>query len=288
MDILLVYKRPRPEDLKIHDAALQHIEKILVSKKFNFETCYRENLKPDLVKDRLIITVGGDGTLLDASHHIENNIILGVNSNPDSSVGSLCVADIKSFESILERYLRGELKPISVPRIELSLDGKIIPVLALNDILIANQNPAAMTRYWIEVSAEKVMHKNSGLWVCTPCGSTGAVASTGGVVQKIEDLRLQWVCREPYFAKKPIPTLLTGFLVKDQILKITSCMNDMRIFIDGPHIQENFEEGNQLILFFSNSNLNWLMTPELEIRRQQIGILREQYEFERRHEGPSF
>lgn len=287
MDILLVYKRPRPEDLEIHDAALEYVEKVLASKKLNFETCYREDLKPELVKDRLIITVGGDGTLLEASHHIKNNIILGVNSNPSCSVGSLCVADITNFESILEQYLAGNLKPISVTRIELNLDGKILPLLALNDILIANKNPAAMTRYWIKAAGGQIMHKNSGLWVCTPCGSTGAVASTGGVVQKVEDPRLQWICREPYFAQRPVPELLTGFLARGESLKITSCMNDLRIFIDGPHCSELFLEGQELILSASRCNLNWLMTPWMETRRQQIGILREQYEFERRHEGPS-
>lgn len=77
MIILLVYKRPRPEDLEIHDAALAHVESVLTSKKLTFETCYREELKPQIIGDRLIITVGGDGTLLETSHYLKDNIILG-------------------------------------------------------------------------------------------------------------------------------------------------------------------------------------------------------------------
>ena len=287
MTILLVYKTPRPEDIDIHEACLKHVEHVLEAQKLDLETCDRDKLKPELIGDRLIITVGGDGTLLETSHYVKNNIIFGVNSNPASSVGSLCAADSDSFAQVLKDYFAGVLKPIAASRIQIELNGRILPILALNDILIANKNPAAMTRYWIEVGGGKVLHKNSGLWVSTACGSTGAAASTGGKVQKIEDERLQWICREPYFAKKPIPGLLTGFLNKHQQIKITSSTTDGALFIDGPHMQENFGEGCQLILSVSHSNLNWLMTPELEIRRQKIGLLREQYEFDRRHESPS-
>ena len=287
MGILLIYKRPRPEDLETHDAALVYIERVLKDKKLTFETCYREDLKPELVRERLIITVGGDGTLLETSHYVRDNIIFGVNSNPNSSVGSLCVADTKSFQGILERHLSGQLKPVMATRIQAELDGRVLPALALNDILIANPNPAAMTRYWVEVDGQKALHKNSGIWVSTACGSTGALASTGGRVQKIDDSRLQWVCREPYFAQLPVPALLTGFLQKGQVIKLTSSMADGRIFIDGPHLQEPFNQGQVLILSVSQCNLNWLMTPNMELRRQEIGLLRERYEFERRHESPS-
>lgn len=286
MTILLVYKKPRPEDVEIHEACLESVKKTLRAKSLTFQTCYREDLSPELISDRFIITLGGDGTLLETSHYVKDNILLGVNSNPDSSVGSLCAADIDSFERVLADYLSGVIKPIAASRIQVELNGRVLPVLALNDILIANKNPAAMTRYWIEVDGQKVLHKNSGLWVSTACGSTGAVVSTGGKVQKIDDERLQWICREPYFAKKPIPNLLSGFLAKGKQLKITSSTAEGAIFIDGPHWEKDFKEGCQLILSVSQSSLNWLMTPELELRRQQIGLLREQYEFNRRRESP--
>lgn len=285
MDILLVYKRPRPEALEIHDACLSHVKSVLAAKKLSFETCYREDLKPEHIRNRFVITLGGDGTLLETSHHIKDNVLLGVNSNPDTSVGSLCAANLISFQKILEDYWAGILKPVSIIRIQLQLNGRQIPTLALNDLLIAHREPAAMTRYQIEVGTEKALHKNSGLWVCTPCGSSGAAASTGGKVQKITEDRLQWICREPYFAQKPIPGLLTGFLPKGQFLKLTSHMADGRIFIDGPHGSEPFPEGHQLILSVSDCKLSWLMTPDMEKRRQAIGRLREQHDIENAEGG---
>ncbi len=35
----------------------------------------------------LVVTVGGDGTMLDASHRVRETPILGFNSDPDRSVG---------------------------------------------------------------------------------------------------------------------------------------------------------------------------------------------------------
>ncbi|MES2503841.1 MAG: hypothetical protein V4534_03080 [Myxococcota bacterium] len=285
MEILLVYKRPRPEELENHDASFRRVEDVLKLKRIAFETCFREDLSSGKIKDRLIITVGGDGTLLEASHSVADNVLMGVNSNPNTSVGSLCVADMNNFSDVLDDFLSGKLQPTQVTRMQIELGGKQLPVLALNDILIANQNPAAMTRYEVTALGQTSFHKNSGLWVCTPCGSSGAVCSTGGRVQPIQDRRLQWVCREPYFARMPVPALLAGFLPEGESLRIRSCTSGGRLFIDGPHLQESFEEGTELILSASKSILNWLITPEMENRRQQIGLLRELYEFERRDES---
>ena len=46
----------------------------------------------------LVITVGGDGTFLEAARNIKGQLILGVNSAPGSSVGKLCTATAKNFE----------------------------------------------------------------------------------------------------------------------------------------------------------------------------------------------
>jgi len=42
---------------------------------------------------RLVITIGGDGTLLTAAHHIEDGVALAVNSAPEDSVGHFIAHD---------------------------------------------------------------------------------------------------------------------------------------------------------------------------------------------------
>ena len=55
----------------------------------------------------LVVTVGGDGTLLAASHHVGKTPILGVNSSPGSSVGFFCAGRRSNAEAMLSRALAG-------------------------------------------------------------------------------------------------------------------------------------------------------------------------------------
>ena len=280
MSILLVYKKPRPEAMALHDATLRQVEAVLSQRCLQFETCFREDLTLEKIQDRTLITIGGDGTILDTSHYLgpgSGNVIIGVNSNLESSVGSLCVANAQNFESIWDQYVAGKLKTISVMRLEIQLNGRKIPSLALNDILIAHENPAAMTRYWIESGQKKAFHKNSGIWICSPLGSTGAVCSTGGVVQPIGERRMQWIAREPYFAQMPMPELLHGFAEVGCEIRIRSCCNGGRLFIDGPHVSYPFDEGSELVVSVARDDLKMLVTMEMDERRQRIGKLRENY-----------
>ena len=59
----------------------------------------------------LVVTVGGDGTLLAASHHVGSIPILGVNSSPEHSVGFFCPAHLGNLLPMLERALDGTLPP---------------------------------------------------------------------------------------------------------------------------------------------------------------------------------
>ena len=54
-----------------------------------------------LRRARLVITIGGDGTLLTAAHFIEDGVALAVNSAPGDSVGHFCLTDRRGFEARL-------------------------------------------------------------------------------------------------------------------------------------------------------------------------------------------
>ena len=65
------------------------VEKTLFGENISYKKIYRSTIgEYDLSAFDLVITVGGDGTFLEASHHIKANTpILGVNSDPQRSVG---------------------------------------------------------------------------------------------------------------------------------------------------------------------------------------------------------
>ena len=70
--------------------------KILLTHGIRFTESYRGR-GIDYLKYDLIITVGGDGTFLEAAKHAKHQIILGVNSAPDHSVGRFCIANKYNF-----------------------------------------------------------------------------------------------------------------------------------------------------------------------------------------------
>src|SRR6202041_2833873 len=107
---------------------------------------------------------------------------------------------------------KGTLPIVQVPRVGIAIDGKPMRYVAMNEFLVAHANPAAMSRLFLERGGREVLHKCSGLWVAAAAGSTGAIASSGGMWQPLGDTRLQVQVREAYFADKTVPDLLSFFV----------------------------------------------------------------------------
>ncbi len=57
-----------------------------------------------------MITVGGDGTLLAASHSVRDVPILGINSAPGYSVGFFCAAARSDLMPMIGAALAGKLR----------------------------------------------------------------------------------------------------------------------------------------------------------------------------------
>ena len=104
---------------------------------------------------QLVVSVGGDGTLLDSSHFVEKIPILGVNSDPLRSVARFSGCDLKTFSKVLGTYLRGGLPSVSVPRLEFLVNGKRNKWLVLNDLLVTTLSPAGTSRYVLRVGKKR-------------------------------------------------------------------------------------------------------------------------------------
>ncbi len=261
----------------LHIDSIEKVCAILQKNQVDYLKCSRGTLKTSLIQKRIVITIGGDGTLLDAAHDIQENPLLGVNSDPVRSVGSLCLATSETFEILFNQLLSGQLPVKKVMRIIGYLNDQELPIKALNEVLIAHENPAAMSRYTISVGGKKEFQKSSGIWVAAPVGSSGAIVSAGGEVQSINDLRMQVVVREPYFSQEMAPSLLFGFVGEKNKVTITSQMQDGCIYFDGPVKKIPFILGSRLDLKVCDQKLHLFVTEDMEERRQQIGRFRENY-----------
>ncbi|HEY4594299.1 MAG TPA: NAD(+)/NADH kinase [Thermoanaerobaculia bacterium] len=195
-----------------------------------------------LARARFVITVGGDGTLLAASHWVTRAGLLGVNSAPRSSVGYLTSTRRATVARDLARIAKGELLPQAVSRIEVELDGKrLLP--ALNDVLVAHEQPAATSRYRLRLGRRAEEHRSSGLWVSTPTGSTAGIRSAGGQPMSLGEHRLQFRARELYRVKGRSAALESGFVEEGQTLEVESAMQEGWLFIDGARLATRFPFG---------------------------------------------
>ncbi len=202
-----------------------------------FETRYRGDLSAGSVEGwDLIVVGGGDGTLLDASHHAGECPVLGINSDPERSVGSLCCATFKDADAVAQAYVDGALVVRERARLEVRLDGEVIGPPVLNDVLFSHTSPAATTRYTIGIQGSSEDHVCSGLWVSTATGATAAIGSAGGESMEAGDGRLQYLVREPYGPNGAHFDLLRGFVESGEVLRITSRVRTAALYFDGPHV----------------------------------------------------
>jgi NAD+ kinase len=194
----------------------------------------------------LVVSVGGDGTLLDASHLVSRIPILGVNSDPVRSVARFSGCRLDGFPRVLRDHLRGRSRPIPVPRLEFRVNGVRSPWLVLNDLLVCTASPAGTSRYLLQVGKRSEEQMSSGVWISTAAGSTAAIYSAGGKRQPLSSRAFQFLVREPYQRKFGPRRLVRGSLRPGQDLEVFSRMKEGRIFVDGPNLVVPFRLGDRL------------------------------------------
>lgn len=183
----------------------------------------------------LVITVGGDGTLLRTSHGVGATPILAINSAPSFSVGFFCGAKKDgSIQKTVRAALRGKLPRATLTRMQVSLNGEVMHQRVLNDALFCHQSPAATSRYIIDYAGIVEEQKSSGFWIGPAAGSTAAQRSAGGSVLPLSSKSLQCVVRELYTPSGE-ERRLEIFVVKSGTeLVVRSKSRRMRMYLDGP------------------------------------------------------
>ncbi len=220
--------------------------------------------KRKLARSDLVITIGGDGTVLNTSHHVSQTVMVGVNSAPGDSVGHFCALTADTFAARLQDYLAGRWRATPLTRLAVTLDDRRLPELALNDVLIAHDCPAATTRYLIGDGRGEEEHRNSGLWIATAAGSTAGIRSAGGRKQPRRSQKIQYRVRELYRETHGGVLrdyrLTQGFLAPDETLTVASKMPEAWLYIDGARTAYRFPFGTRARFQAAEESLHLLMT----------------------------
>ena len=132
----------------------------------------------------LLITFGGDGTLLSVARHAPKDVpILGVNMG---TLGFLTEVQVEDFPQVMERVLAGDYE--SEQRVALDVtvrghgrDHRVYRVL--NDATINKSALARIIEMRVTVGGEFVSSfRADGLIIATPTGSTAYNLSAGGPI----------------------------------------------------------------------------------------------------------
>jgi NAD+ kinase len=200
---------------------IQTVKNTLSSSGAEINMVYRSEITESAISSAdLVISVGGDGTFLETSHYITDNTpILGVNSDPVRSVGFFCSCTGDNFEELFNNVNNGPRTNLS--RISLKIDGISVDPPVLNDLLFANPNPAATTRY--EVEGET--YRNSGILISTAAGSTAWSFQEGLDPLPLTSNEFQFIHRGARESASGITSSV----------KIDSLTRKGKLFIDGEH-----------------------------------------------------
>ena len=131
-----------------------------------------------------VISMGGDGTFLEAANKVGNREIpiLGVNMG---RLGFLADVLPSEIETTLDHVLRGDYVIENHTVIKLEANGETIECnpFALNDIAVLKRDSASMISIKAYVNGDfLVNYQADGLIIATPTGSTAYSLSNGGPI----------------------------------------------------------------------------------------------------------
>ncbi|KVI02137.1 ATP-NAD kinase-like domain-containing protein [Cynara cardunculus var. scolymus] len=266
---------------RVHKDAIEFCQDILRRKSVDWDAVFRSHLSRPIQNVDLVVTIGGDGTLLRASHFLNDSIpLLGVNSDPTQpqevqefgdefdatrSSGYLCAATVKNFEQILNNILEDRTAPSEVSRMSIHVNSIPLSTYALNDILLADPCPASVSRIRKDglSSSSLVNCRSSGLRVSTATGSTAAMLSAGGFAMPALSKDLQYMVREPISPTAANLGLMHGSIKPEQSMDIDWYTKEGIIYIDGFHIVHPIQHGDTIQLSSRAPNLKIFLPPHL-------------------------
>jgi len=212
----------------------------------------------------LVITVGGDGTLLAASHQLDGRAaLLGVNSAPESSVGFFCAAKKGGVLKAVRAALDGTMKRVVLSRMKVEINGEVVHARVLNEALYCHASPAATSRYILRAiapdgSTAEEEQRSSGLWIGPAAGSTAAQRSAGGRVLPLTSTKIQWVVREPYIRFGVAQKMPQGLIEDGGKIVLLSKMREAKMFLDGTQVVHDITLGDRVTMQRSEEGLTVL------------------------------
>ncbi len=234
---------------KNHNNTLDIIKKTLEECLLNYDIC---NCEVPLIRGlndyQLIIAVGGDGTFLKiASKLSSGQYIIGVNSDPERSVGGLIAFNSSNIKELLER-LNSNSSSNSVKfqkwdRLSAKVNGNSLPAMAVNEVLISKPNIYQTSRLELTYNFQKTQFFGNGIIVATHKGNTAFYKASGGVDFEIP--YYGYVAILPFYINGNLPR--TKILEADSTLEVSTLRDGhFLIFDSNEEFKYNLKDGDEI------------------------------------------
>ena len=180
----------------------------------------------------IAISMGGDGTFLEAARRVGNKEIpiLGINMG---RLGFLSDFSPKEIEDAIAQIYDGTLRTESrsVLQVTYSKGSPRIYPYALNDVAVLKRDSSSMISIRVDINGEYLTtYQADGLIINTPTGSTGYALSVGGPIMAPDSLIMGLAPVSPHsLSARPI-TLSDDMEIE---LSIESRNHNFLVAIDG-------------------------------------------------------
>lgn len=245
------YNSSNPQNLSI----LKNVEKVLKSNSIDFEKiCVLKKCRSKLESD-FAISIGGDGTVLWASHYLVDRDIplIAVKAG---GLGFLSSVEIKNLNSFIENYLKGKYRVIN--RTVLKITSNKRHFIALNDCVVKSSD---LRMFYCDVfySEEFISsYFSDGIIISTPTGSTAYnLSAMGPIVHPHSRVILLTPISSHTLTHRSLVLPETANLRINVRTKNLSKINKIYVSIDG---QKNFLFDGELSICLYEKNLKTIVS----------------------------
>ena len=218
-------------------------------------------------KQDTVVVLGQDGLVANILKYLDNQLVLGVNPDPERWEGVLLPFTVPNLHNaLIEVFAQNrEIKQVTMAQATLNTGQTIYGV---NDIFIGPRSHTS-ARYSIEIDGRKENHSSSGIIVSTGLGSTGwlrsILAGAIGITEyisaqeiEVDDQQsfswdadyLYFSVREPWPSKTSAADISFGKITNQAPLHLISQMPENGvIFSDGIEVDYiEFNSGTQAVI----------------------------------------
>lgn len=213
-------------------------------------TDLQENLFKNL---DLVVSAGGDGAFIRASHYLRDTPILGINSEPEFSEGALTTLKDIELDKFRE-ILKGDYKIMQRQRAVVKRNNVTLDELALNEVYVGAEAQFHTSKYVVKFDGKEEEQRSSGVLVATGAGSGGWYKSSGGEAFN-DERELRFLVREPFQGKLYKVTMEKGIISEKDKIEFIGKRHDGGIIAIDSNKTYDFNTGDVVEISLSDKPL---------------------------------